>query len=92
MNVDYDWLFTKPSDASNTIHLENHEKGVKVFDATMVLEPNEITAKNIRKILIQFPAITVKVAMGIYINALKLWIKRIPFYTHPNKGIKKEHT
>jgi DUF1365 family protein len=28
---------------------------------------------------------TVKVASGIYWNALKLWIKGVPFYSHPEK-------
>ncbi|MDN3649799.1 DUF1365 domain-containing protein [Reinekea marina] len=85
MDMEYDWRFSTPTDTTNTIHLANYKEQKKVFDATMVLEPVEITAKNIRHTLIQFPLITVKVASGIYINALRLWLKKVPFYRHPNK-------
>lgn len=85
LDMQYDWRFTTPSEHTQTIHLANFKDDVKVFDATMVLEPKAITAKNIRKTLIQFPAITVKVAVGIYINALILWLKKTPFYRHPKK-------
>jgi DUF1365 family protein len=61
-----------------------------VFDATMSLRPALVTAQEIRKTLIRFPLMTVKVASGIYWNALKLWIKGVPFYSHPNKSNKEK--
>ncbi|MFQ3280904.1 DUF1365 domain-containing protein [Reinekea sp.] len=85
LDMQYDWRFTVPSELTQTIHLANYKDNIKVFDATMALEPTEINAKNIRNTLIQFPAITVKVAVGIYLNALILWLKKMPFYRHPKK-------
>jgi DUF1365 family protein len=85
LDMQYDWRFTLPSEQTQTIHLANYKDSEKVFDATMALEPTEINAKNIRNTLIQFPAITVKVAVGIYVNALILWLKKTPFYRHPKK-------
>ena len=90
MNTQYDWRFSEPTLKNNLIHLENWQQHSKVFDATMVLEPTEISATNIRKTLIRFPWMTVKVISGIYTNALKLWLKGVPFYAHPNKSKKEK--
>ena len=90
MNMQYDWRFSSPSLPKNLIHLENWQQGDKIFDATMVLEPQPITARAIRKTLIRFPWMTVKVATGIYWNALKLWLKGVPFYGHPTKKKKEK--
>lgn len=45
MAVEYDWRFSTPNDNAQAIHLANFEQQEKVFDATMVLQPTEITAK-----------------------------------------------
>lgn len=91
MSVDYDWRFSVPNDGKNVIHLINNEAGETVFDATMSLEPVAISAKNVRKALIHFPWMTVKIALGIYVNALKLWLKGVPFYSHPKKSNKENN-
>ena len=65
------------------------------FIATGFWEPNKEDLLRIRKefeqdfgkILIQYPFITVKVVIGIYWQAFKLWLKRIPFYDHPKSKV-----
>jgi DUF1365 family protein len=42
-----------------------------------------MTAFNMARVLVQFPVVTVKVVAGIYFEALRLWLKKTPFYTHP---------
>jgi DUF1365 family protein len=61
-------------------NLENYD--AKHFDATLILERKEFD-REFGKILIQYPFITVKVIIGIYWQAFKLWLKRVPFYDHP---------
>lgn len=90
MNMQYDWRFSAPQRPKNLIHLENWQQQKKVFDATMVLQGESISAASIRKTLIRFPWMTVKVATGIYWNALKLWLKGVPFYGHPDKKKKEK--
>jgi DUF1365 family protein len=59
-------------------------KGDQVHvDATMALKRREISASSLTGILLQHPWMTAKVAAAIYWQALKLWIKRNPFYDHP---------
>lgn len=70
------------------LHLQNFAaagNGDSVFDATLNLKRRELTARSMRDVLIEFPLMTVKVFAAIYWQALKLWLKRVPFY--PNTTV-----
>lgn len=90
MNVNYDWRYSHPTQRTNAIHLENWRSDAKEFDATMVLKHQPISRKALRQTLIRYPWMTVKIALGIYVNALKLWLKGVPFYSHPSKRDKEK--
>ncbi|WP_066964886.1 DUF1365 domain-containing protein [Microbulbifer sp. Q7] len=80
----YQWRSTLPGKAL-TVSIRSVQDGERVFDACMHLQREEITAATLRSKLIQFPMHTVKIIMSIYWQALKLFIKRIPVHTHPEK-------
>jgi DUF1365 family protein len=84
MAIDYDWRFTMPGDVLN-VHMEDLKEGRKIFDATLTLERRDIGAASLAHALIAFPVMTAKVVGGIYWQALRLWLKRVPFHTHPKK-------
>ena len=48
----------------------------------MKAEP--LTRRGMHRVLWQFPLMTAKVAGAIYWQALRLFIKRVPFYPHPH--------
>jgi DUF1365 family protein len=77
----YKWKL-KPLTGKLSIHLECH-KGEKHFDATMAMKAHELTSKNLLRYLLVTPMQTVKIMIGIYWHALKLWLKGAPFYSHP---------
>lgn len=83
MDHDYAWFFSLQQHL--TVHMENWKNGEKVFDATLALKAQEINSKNLARALINFPLMTAKVGFSIYYQALKLFLKRTPLYTHPNK-------
>ncbi|MCW8986190.1 MAG: DUF1365 domain-containing protein [Gammaproteobacteria bacterium] len=89
MNMSYDWRFTKPEDLLN-VHMINTEKSEKIFDATLRLQRKEISFSTCARALIMFPLITIKVVTGIYWQAFRLYLKRTPFYTHPEKAENNE--
>ncbi len=84
----YDWRFLTPENTL-LVHMINEQDGQSRFDATLYLERQAITAWNLTRALTQYPLMTVKVVLAIYWQALRLWLKRIPYHSYPEKGRKE---
>jgi DUF1365 family protein len=84
MDMRYDWRFSEPS-AGLHVHMENWRNGRSAFDATLSLRREPITSASLARALVGFPLMTAKVVTLIHWQALRLWAKRTPFYTHPKK-------
>lgn len=82
MNMRYDWRSNVPGPRL-AIHLENHSERGREFDATLALEAQPLTTRSMNRVLWQFPLMTAKVALAIYWQALKLFLKRVPLHAHP---------
>ena len=82
MDQEYAWYFRDPG-ASVFVHMENFEKGAKLFDATMPLRRIEMTAATLAWALCRWPFMTLKVVGAIHWQALRLWLKKVPVFTHP---------
>ncbi len=84
MDQYYDWRFTW-QDEQVTIHMINHDSDGRLFDATLALQRQPLTAGSMARVLLAYPCMTLQVISGIYWQAFKLWFKGCPFHTHPNK-------
>lgn len=82
MDLTYDWRFTTPADRI-TVFMRNTRHDEEVFNAGLNLTRHEASARNLRRVLWRFPAMTLKTVGGIYWQALRLWLKGTPFYDHP---------
>lgn len=82
MDMTYQWTSNNPSKVLS-LNLETLYEDERQVDATMALKRREINADSLAGILLQHPWMTAKVASSIYWQALKLGIKKVPFYNHP---------
>ncbi|WP_347251268.1 DUF1365 domain-containing protein [Legionella sp.] len=86
MNYTYQ-LNLKINKQKIVVHIENYAEGKKDFDATLVLKGENTSS--IKKLFWQHPLITYKVTSAIFWQALKLWIKNVPFHPHPGSNKRK---
>ena len=82
MDMIYRWYSNAP-DERLFIHLSNFEENSPVLDANVYLKREEILKGTLTKKVIQYPLMTVKVALGIYWQALKLFVKKVPVFRNP---------
>ena len=71
--------------------LPYYKSAKKVFDANLNMVRIPFTIKELIKQILKFPLITFSVVFRIHMQAFKLWIKKAPFFIHPDKlkGISK---
>lgn len=91
MDLHYIWTFLF-KDERVDIHMALMKKGEKQFQADLRATHNPMTTANMLKLPIEFPFQTLRIVFRIYWHALRLWFKKIPFYTHPNAQSKTNNT
>jgi DUF1365 family protein len=85
MSLDYDWIFTPPGERL-VAHMNTLQDGQAFFDATLELEHRAWTRRELHRTLAAYPFMTLRVIGGIHWEALKLWAKGVPVFSHVAKG------
>jgi len=84
MDMRYFWRVSMPEKTLNvTINSKRQDKNV--FSAELNLQRRTLTSKSLTVALLSFPFMTLKVLFAIYYEALKLWLRKAPFYPNIKK-------
>ena len=86
MRMDYDWRFRFDPDRIG-VHMLVMDGESHSLSAGMDLHLQPLTGRAMLQMPLKFPLMTVRVVTGIYWQALRLWLKRVPFHTHPDKQV-----
>jgi DUF1365 family protein len=78
VNMQYQWKSSLP-DKTLSVSINTVQDTTQVFRAMLTLHRTELNSQNLRKVLISFPFITLKVVLAIYWQAFRLFLKGIPF-------------
>jgi DUF1365 family protein len=81
MDIEYHWKSNLPA-KNLRIYMQNYRKGNIEFDASVVLERQEITVSRLRWLIVKYPFMTLKVMAAIYWQAMLLLLKKVPVYSH----------
>lgn len=92
LDMEYHWISSVPAEHI-LVHMENHghsprppdcsdSQSICHMDATLTLKRQPWSKSLLQKILWLQPWAAIKVPVAIYWQALRLFIKGVPFYTH----------
>ncbi len=88
LQMRYRWRGNVPGEHL-AVHMENVQDDRSVTDATLRLERRALNSTALLSLLVRYPWMTASVALGIYWQAMRLWLKGAPVFDHPG-GLRPE--
>lgn len=85
MDHRYDWRLTAPSEQL-VANISSHRQGELVFDATLSLRRRVLERAALTRLLLRYPATTLRVSARIYGQAVRLKLKGAPYHRHPARS------
>ena len=80
-DLEYRMSFSPPQ-ARLGVHMADWQGELKLFDATLNLQRSKLDRAGLHRYLRQFPWMTAKTCLAIYWQALRLFLKRTPIFSH----------
>ena len=84
MDTTYHWHISDPKEQFN-VEINVSQNSLPLFTASIMLVRQVLSAGNVRHIIWRQMRQSLRTISAIYLQAARLWIKRVPFYGHPNK-------
>lgn len=84
MDIDYHWHFNITPEAFG-VHMTLYKKDVKLMQVVLDTKITPAVENSIKRNVLKRPFQPWKMSAGIYWQAFKLWLKKIPFIPHPER-------
>jgi len=92
MPMELDYRFVLPPPAEQLVaHMSTLDGEYNSFDATLSLRRENWSAPALHRALRRFPWRTAKVMAAIHWQALRLYFKKVPVFTHPARCTENHH-
>jgi uncharacterized protein len=85
MDQRYAWRVAEPG-TTLSVHIENHEQGSRVFDATLALKRRELTPRSLTAATMRYPCATLRILTLIYGHAAAIRVSGVRPRAHPTKA------
>ncbi|WP_445678705.1 DUF1365 domain-containing protein [Radicibacter daui] len=73
----------RPPQEKVSVAIAGHDQDGLMITAALSAQRQALTDAALLKVFFAIPLVTFKVIVAIHFEALRLWLKRIPFYRHP---------
>jgi len=89
LGMDYDYIFAlnEPNERLH-VHITNrdrqHTAERPIFEASLDMQRRSLSAYGLARVLVCYPWMTLRVLIGIYYQAFRLWWKGAPYFPHPS--------
>ncbi len=95
LDDEFDFKLEIPQEKLN-IKIDDYRQGERFFMSTLTGAKEPLTSWSAFKAFMRFPMVTLQVIILIHWQALKLWIKKVPFYskganTDLQKDVRRKH-
>jgi len=85
MEMTYRWHSDSPG-TSLAIQIALFQKNERIFDAVLSLSAEPLNARSAVRAILSYPLMTIKVVLGIYWEALRLFLKGVSLHSHPKRS------
>jgi uncharacterized protein len=82
MEHTYDWRLSVPAETLS-VQIDSTHRGERAFDATLALQRREWSTRELRRALVRYPLLTLRLTTRIYTHALRLRLRGAAWHARP---------
>ncbi|MFN2356689.1 MAG: DUF1365 domain-containing protein [Desulfotignum sp.] len=82
----YRWSITPPPAQKTVLKIGIYDPRGHIFDAAVILEKHPLTRRSVRPYLIRKPVMTAFIILGVYWQAARIFLKKIPYVPYKKES------